>query len=171
MKTPKAETENIWRKCETTSHGVREDMPFEHVALSRELKHEKEPSMERVGYKAFWAEGIACAVALRQRVTWSVSGTKKEQQLWPEEQRGEPLGRAEAGEVSKDGSHVTLGESLDFIPSTVLSVVLFSSCCNCSHYLAQRTCQLSPDFAGIPMSICSADQGISTRVGRKHIPL
>lgn len=109
------------------------------------------------GCKAFWAEGIACAVALRQGITWSASGTEKERRLWPEEQRGEPLGRDEAGEVSKDGSHVTLGESLDSIPSTILSLVLFSSCCNFNHYLAPRTCQLSCDFAGIPTSMCSTD--------------
>lgn len=53
IKTPRAETENIWSKYETTSHRVGEEMPFEHVTLRRELKHEKEPATKRVGYKAF----------------------------------------------------------------------------------------------------------------------
>ena len=85
--------------------------------------------------------------------------------MWHEEQRGEQPGKEEAGEVSKDGSHVTLQETLDFILSTILSLVLFSSCCNFNHCLAPRTCQLSSHFAGIPKSMCCTDQGISTRWG------
>lgn len=57
----------------------------------------------------------------------SIPGTEQGRWLWPGKQRGEPLGRDEAGELSRDGSHVTLVESLDFILNTTSSLVLFSS--------------------------------------------
>lgn len=51
MKTPRLRLRIFGGSMKTTSHGVGEDMPFEHVTLSRELKCEKGPSTERGGVK------------------------------------------------------------------------------------------------------------------------
>lgn len=60
--------------------------------LSRELKLEEKPALNRLGRGggAFRAEGIACEVALRQGMALSVPGTELDPWLRPGEQRGDP---------------------------------------------------------------------------------
>lgn len=90
--------------------------------------------------------------------------------VWPTEQRGELQGRNEAG-VSKDGSCSILIERLGFIQSTISSLVLFPFHYNFNHSLAPRTCPLSSNYVEIPRNVCSQDEGISTRVVIRCIPL